>query len=413
MQKAYSRGLMWFRRDLRSTDNAALHHALKNCSEVYCVFVFDTDILDILPREDRRVEFIRESLVELDRSLRALCGHAGAGLIVRHGSAAIELPRLAHELRVRAVYANHDYEPQAVARDTAVRSALALAGVALHTSKDHVIFEQAELLTQSGKPYVVFTPYRNAWLTKVDAFYVQPYPVAKYANALAERPASLRRDVPTLRDIGFAVTNLARIGIQAGENEASALFSNFRDRMARYHETRDFPAIKGPSYLSVHLRFGSISLRQLVTAAHQASTRGSAGATVWLSELIWRDFYFQILANFPHVVTRSFKPAYDAIEWEKGRHARALFRSWCEGRTGYPIVDVAMQQINQTGYMHNRLRMAVASFLCKDLGLDWRGGSATLPKSSTTSTWQPITVAGNGPVRVAAMRSPIFAFSIR
>ncbi|MGH8335577.1 MAG: cryptochrome/photolyase family protein, partial [Gammaproteobacteria bacterium] len=351
MQKSYARGLMWFRRDLRCSDNAALYHALKNCGEVYCVFVFDTDILDALPREDRRVEFIRESLVALDSELRTLCGRAGAGLIVRRALASTEIPRLAHELGVQAVYANHDYEPLAIDRDAAVRSALAIGRVALHTSKDHVIFERDELLTQSGKPYAVFTPYKTAWLKKVDAFYLQPYAVAPYARALADRPASLRRDVPALRDIGFAQTNLAIVGIRAGERASLALFNEFRGRMARYHQTRDFPAIKGPSYLSVHLRFGSISLRQLAAAAHEASARGSAGAAVWLSELIWRDFYFQILANFPHVVTRSFKPAYDAIEWEHGQHALALFRAWCEGRTGYPIVDAAMQQINQTGYM--------------------------------------------------------------
>ncbi len=365
---------MWFRRDLRCSDNAALHQALQDCGEVYCAFVFDSVILEGLPREDRRVEFIRESLVQLDDALRALSGRAGAGVIVRHAVAENEIPRLAHELGVHAVYANHDYEPLAIARDAAVRSALARGRVAFHTSKDHVIFERDELQTQGGKPYVVFTPYRTAWLKKVDAFYLKPHPVEKHAQALAERPAGLRKSVPALRDIGFATTNLASLGIRAGENGARALFNNFRSRMERYHETRDFPAIKGPSYLSVHLRFGTISLRQLAAAAQQASLRGSAGARVWLSELIWRDFYFQILANFPHVVTHSFKPAYDAIEWERDGHAQTLFRAWCEGCTGYPIVDAAMRQINQTGYMHNRLRMITASFLCKDLGVDWRWG---------------------------------------
>lgn len=365
---------MWFRRDLRCSDNAALHHALQNCGEVFCAFVFDTAILEGLPREDRRVEFIRESLVRLDDALRALSGRAGAGLIVRHALAEAEIPRLAYELDVQAVYANHDYEPTAIARDAAVRSALALGRVAFHTSKDHVIFEQDELLTQSGHPYVVFTPYRTAWLKKVDAFYLTPYPVEKHAQALAERPAALRNSVPTLRDIGFASTNLADLGIRAGEDGARALFDNFRARMGRYHETRDFPAIKGPSYLSVHLRFGCISVRQLAAAAYDASLRGSAGASIWLGELIWRDFYCQILAHFPQVVTRSFKPAYDGIEWEQGLRAQALFRAWCEGRTGYPIVDAAMRQLNQAGYMHNRLRMITASFLCKDLGVDWRRG---------------------------------------
>lgn len=378
MDKTYPTGLVWFRRDLRVRDNAALYHALKACRQVHAVFVFDTAILDGLPRQDRRVEFIRESLLQLDEALRALARKPGAGLLVAHAAAQDEIPRLARELGVQSVFANHDYEPQAVARDAAVRGALAEAGIALHTAKDQVIFERDELLTQAGKPYAVFTPYKNAWLAKVDGFYLKPYPVETYGEALAERPAALRT-IPSLADLGFQATNLAGLPIPTGLKGGRELLEEFAPRIDRYHETRDFPAVKGPSYLSVHLRFGTVSIRELAGRAHALSAAGSAGAATWLSELVWRDFYFQVLANFPHVVdakgaSHSFKREYDAIKWERGKHAQALFEAWCEGRTGYPLVDAAMAQINQTGYMHNRLRMVVASFLCKDLGLDWRWG---------------------------------------
>ncbi|MES2423066.1 MAG: deoxyribodipyrimidine photo-lyase [Pseudomonadota bacterium] len=374
MEKAFASGLVWFRRDLRCDDHAALYHALKSCKQVHCVFIFDSTILDPLPRKDRRVEFIRESLVALDGELRALAGQPEAGLIVQHAPAQDALPALAVLLGVQAVFANHDYEPQAIARDAQVLGALANAGIALHTYKDQVVFERDEVLTQMGRPYGVFTPYKNAWLKKVDDFYLRSYPVARYAATLAPRPEALRQGVPTLADIGFAPTNLAELKIPTGAAGGRALFEDFFDRMDDYHQTRDFPAVKGPSYLSVHLRFGTVSIRKLAATARQRQLEGSQGAAIWLSELIWRDFYFQILFNFPKVVAGAFKPEYDAITWEHGKHADALFAAWCEGRTGYPLVDAAMAQINQTGYMHNRLRMVVASFLTKDLGLDWRWG---------------------------------------
>ena len=372
--KEFHGGLMWFRRDLRVTDNAALYHALKSCVQVHCVFVLDREILDSLPRADRRVEFIREALVELDAALRELAGHPDAGLIVLHAVARQELPHLARKLGVQAIFANHDYEPQALERDAVVRGALANAGIALHTYKDQAIFERDEILTQMGNPYGVFTPYKNAWLKKVDAFYLRPYPVARHAAALVPRPQGHVHPVPHLEDLGFERTNLSDLRIPAGAHGGQQLFEQFLHRIDRYNETRDFPAVKGPSYLGVHLRFGTVSIRQLASEAHRLTRQGSPGASVWLSELIWRDFYFQVLANFPQVATRSFKPEYDAIRWEHGKHADTLFTAWCEGRTGYPIVDAAMAQINQTGYMHNRLRMVVASFLVKDLGIDWRWG---------------------------------------
>ena len=377
MTQKYDAGLIWFRRDLRADDNAALYHALKACRQVFCVFVFDRDILDALPRADRRVEFIRESLVDLDRQLTALAhqqGRPGAGLIVQHGTAGEALPALALALSAEAVFANHDDEPQSLARDARVREALARDGKAFHSFKDHVIFERKEVLTLGGKPYSVFTPYKNAWLKKVDDFYLKSYSVQDDSCALAERPAAYRSGVPTLADIGFASTNLADLKIPTGSSGGKLLLDDFMARIDQYHATRDFPSVKGPSYLGVHLRFGTVSIRRLAATALRLQRQGSPGAAVWLSELIWRDFYAQILSNFPHVAGHAFKPAYDAIAWEQGPAAKALFQAWCEGRTGYPLVDAAMAQINQTGYMHNRLRMVTASFLVKDLGIDWRWG---------------------------------------
>jgi deoxyribodipyrimidine photo-lyase len=371
----YTTGLMWFRRDLRAQDNAALFHALRHCERVYAVFVFDQEILDKLPRADRRVEFIRESLVDLNAQLAQLAKTTQAVLIVRHAWAGEDIPKLAVQLGAQAVFTNHDYEPQATARDTQVRGALANSGISFHTFKDQVIFERDEVLTQGGTPYGVFTPYKNNWLKKVNDDALRAYPVESYAGALKAAPEKFAQGVPSLTDIGFEKTNLAQLKIPTGATGGQQLLDDFITRMDRYHETRDFPAVKGPSYLSVHLRFGTVSIRQLVSHA-RSRPEGDEGARVWLSELIWRDFYAQILHHFPHVAERSFKPEYDAIQWERGKHAEQLFKAWCEARTGYPIVDAAMRQLNETGYMHNRLRMIVASFLTKDLGVDWRWGEA-------------------------------------
>jgi len=372
MEKVLDSALVWFRRDLRSEDHAALFHALKSARKVWCAFVFDTDILDPLPRVDRRVEFIRDSLAELDTRLRAL--QPQGGLIVRHGSAINELPRLAEQLHVQAVYANHDDEPDAIARDNRVRGILADRGIALHTSKDHVVFERSEVLTASGKPYSVFTPYKNAWLKRLEPFYLSAYPVEKYADSLAPLPEGVTGGVPNLAEIGFEATNLHEMRLGLGSSGAQEMLAEFLPRIDRYDEARNFPSVKGPSYLSTHLRFGTVSIRQLAREAAARMHQGSSGAATWLSELIWRDFYHQVLHHHPHVVNASFKPEYDAIKWEHGKQADALFAAWCDGRTGYPLVDAAMAQINQSGYMHNRLRMVVASFLVKDLGIDWRWG---------------------------------------
>jgi deoxyribodipyrimidine photo-lyase len=380
MPKTFQTGLFWFRRDLRANDNVGLHRALSQCERVHCVFVLDTDILDALPRQDRRVEFIVQSLRQLDGDLRSHAGRAACGLIVRHGRARHEVVQLAQTLGVQAVFSNHDDEPDALRRDNDVRTALTLQGREFFSFKDHVIFERRQILTQAGSVYGVFTPYKAAWLKKITDAELAAHAIEPLAGALADRPEGMRTEPPGLEEIGFESTNLNQLRLPPGSAGAHSLLQDFQPRLAAYGQSRDFPAQKGPSYLGVHLRFGTVSIRHLVGLARRAVQDGmaagqdSSGAATWLSELIWRDFYAQILANHPLVEKYSFKPEYDSIAWRKGPEAEADFRAWCQGQTGYPLVDAAMAQINQTGYMHNRLRMVVASFLVKDLGIDWRWG---------------------------------------
>ncbi len=362
---AYDSALHWFRRDLRDDDNASLYHALKSAQRVHCVFVFDREILDKLgDRADRRVEFIRESVAELQASLRA----RGGDLLVLHDTARTAIPALARRLAVDAVFANGDYEPGALERDAAVGKTLEANGRRMHLAKDQVVFEKDEVLTQAGKPYTVFTPYKNAWLAKIQAepFYLEAYPVASHARALA--PGAAQAPMPSLEEMGFEGTGIAQLGIPTGMSGARATLADFARRIERYAEARDFPDVKGVSYLSVHNRFGTVSIREL---ARMAAKRKGVGPATWLSELIWRDFYFQILWHYPGVVDSAFRTAYDDIEWPDDA---ALFAAWCEARTGFPLVDAAMRQLNRTGYMHNRLRMVTASFLAKDLLVDWRRG---------------------------------------
>ncbi|MFN3716989.1 MAG: cryptochrome/photolyase family protein [Thiobacillus sp.] len=358
----YSRALVWFRRDLRDFDHAALYRALKSARQVVCVFVFDREILDALPGPaDRRVEFIHASVSELQQALQA----RGGGLMVLHDHARAAIPRLAIDLGAEAVYCNHDDDPAALARDAAVETALSRAGIAFHHDKDCTIFEREEVLTAAGTPFSVFTPYKNAWLKKLAPFYLTAYPVEHYADRLAAESNS----IPTLAAMGFAKTNLAELKLPVGMSGGARLFEDFLNRIGQYKEARDFPAVKGPSYLSVHLRFGTVSVRQL---AATACGIGGRGAETWLSELIWRDFYHQILWHRPDLASgRAFKPQLDALPWP---NPPGHFAAWREARTGYPLVDAAMRQLNQTGYMHNRLRMVTASFLTKDLLVDWRLG---------------------------------------
>ena len=350
--------LCWFRRDLRSIDHAALYHALKNSREVYCVFVFDTDILGHLSdQSDRRVEFIWHSVNELQQALENL----GGGLIIRHGSALAEIPSLVEELGVDALYFNHDYEPDALGRDDRLKQILQSQGIVSHSFKDQVIFEKNEILARNGRPYNVFTPYKNTWLKQLAPYFTAAYPVEKYAAALAPQSTPL----PSLEDLGFQSTDLK---LATGMSGARALWADFKPRIAHYQEWRDYPSAKGTSCLSAHLRFGTISIRELVRFA--LSQNGS-GAQTWLSELIWREFYQMLLYHHPGVVNHAFKSKYDTIKWPG---SEAHFLAWCSGQTGYPLVDAAMRQLNQTGYMHNRLRMVAASFLVKDLHVNWQKG---------------------------------------
>lgn len=363
-----SKILVWFRRDLRAHDHAALHHALVAGTEVYCVFVYDTDILDPLPKDDRRVQFIHASLAQLDADLQAMQGH----LLVRHGRAADEIVKLAAKLKVDAVYTNRDYDPAAIARDADVAERLQADGRSLQSFKDQVIFEQNEVLTLGGKPFSVFTPYKNAWLKKMAA---QPdctvaYAIDTHAGHFVAGPSAL----PSLTKLGFKEPVVPAQPF--GMDGASSLFEAFIPRMPEYDTSRNFPAQDATSRLSMHLRFGTVSVRHLVRTVQQlaANGAGGVGAPVWMAELIWREFYQMILFIHPRVVGAPFKQVFEAVQWEQGPEAHALFKAWCEGRTGYPLVDAAMAQINQTGFMHNRLRMVTASFLVKDLGIDWRWG---------------------------------------
>lgn len=354
--------LAWLRRDLRLDDNAALGRALAKHGRVFCAFVFDTEILDALEsRADRRVEFIWQSVRELRETLRG----QGGDLIVLHGRAREEVPRLAADLGVSEVVAAEDYEPAAVARDHEVGERLRANGIGLTLVKDTVVFAKSELLTQGGRPFTVFTPYKNAWLKLVGEAELAPRLDEADLKHLA-RP-SHEICLPELRELGFEHADLAS-GIQAGEAGALQALEDFLARIDRYQEERDFPALGAGSGLAIHNRFGTISVRRLVRAARD---RRTVGADCWLAELIWRDFFFQVLHHHPRAAQEAFRPQFARIEWPNDA---ALFAAWREGRTGYPLVDAAMRQLNATGNMHNRLRMVVASFLVKDLLVDWRWG---------------------------------------
>lgn len=361
MSFTYPCSLCWFRRDLRLHDHAALFHALKNGATVHCVFVFDNDILDKLPnKSDRRVDFIWQSVLELHNELEKL----GNTLHVLHGSARELIPLLARQLKAEAVYCNRDYEPAAMERDHFVAQQLNAEGIFFHNHKDQVIFDRDEVLNGSGKPYAVFTAYKNAWLKKLDDFFLRPYPTGMYFSRLAQCDST---QLPGLGSLGF---NPADPGLPCGMSGAGILFGDFQSRMESYCEARDFPAINGTSLLSTHLRFGTISIRALARYARHAP---GSGAQTWLSELIWRDFYQMLLSHHPQVVHHAYKSRFDDLAWDNNRD---WFAAWCEGRTGYPLVDAAMRQLKCTGFMHNRLRMVTASFLVKDLQIDWRWGEA-------------------------------------
>jgi len=354
--------LIWFRRDLRLADHAALFHALNAARRTRAVFVFDTDILDTLAdRADRRVAFIWRGVAELKAALEA----RGGALHVLHGSARREIPALAARWGVDAVFAARDYEPFAGARDAAVAATLAAQGRRLILVKDQVVFDTDEVLTGTGRPFQVFTPYKRAWLARLTPERYAAYPVEERLDRIQpEAPALL----PNLEALGFRSEALDALRLVPGEAGARDLLGDFLGRMRAYRQQRDFPALKGPSYLSAHLRFGMVSIRELVRRALEI---GGEGGETWLSELIWREFYQMLLWHYPHTAEHAFQAKFDAITWPD---PPGHFEAWAAARTGYPIVDAAMRQLNGTGYMHNRLRMIAASFLVKDLHVDWRRG---------------------------------------
>ncbi len=341
--------LFWFRRDLRLDDNAGLYHALRSGHKVLPVFVFDTNILDELKdKQDKRVTFIHQAITELAEALQ----EQGSTLYVYYGMPADCYKKLLSEYDVAAVYTNHDYEPYAKKRDEEIAELLLAKNIPLYTYKDQVIFEKNEVVKDDNTPYTVFTPYSKKWKAKLNDFYLKPYPTGKYFDALAKHKALA---VPTLKDMGFE------------EAEADYPSKRLNHELAKsYDKTRDYPAMHGTTRLSLHLRFGTISIRKLTAKAKELND-------TLLNELIWRDFYQCILWHFPHVVNYSFKKEYDKIKW---RNNEEEFERWCTGTTGYPIVDAGMRQMNETGYMHNRVRMIVASFLTKHLLIDWRKGEA-------------------------------------
>ena len=373
-------GLVWLRRDLRLFDSQAIYKALQDCDQIFLCFVFDTTILNPLIAkgftQDRRVDFIWQSVGEMDTELKQK--NPQSRIIQLHGDPQELIPELANSLGVSCVYTNHDYEPVAQKRDLAVATSLDKLGIVFFGFKDHVIFEKQEVLTKEGNVYSVFTPFKNAWLKKLSDTDLAPYPCfidAKDSKQLASVPKKFQIHI-SLEEMGFSSSGIDSF-IKPGMSGASLAFDDFVERMHQYHISRDFPSIKGPSYLSTHLRFGTISIRALAREAHQHMLAGSMGASIWLSELIWRDFYFMILANHPRLADgASFKPDYDKIIWDNDDVAHKRFQAWCDGKTGYPLVDAAMRQLNKTGYMHNRLRMVAACFLIKDLGIDWRKGEA-------------------------------------
>jgi deoxyribodipyrimidine photo-lyase len=360
--------IYWFRRDLRLHDNRALFEALQNGCPVLPLFIFDTYILDKLPdQRDKRVGFIYHAISKLQDELVKM----GSSLLVLHGKPLDIFQQLQHQYAISAVYANHDYEPDAIKRDSAISDLLKSHNIRFETYKDQVIFEKAEVLKPDGTPYTVFTPYSKRWKQQLTEETVKSFPSQDYLMHLYKTNPF---HFPALTAIGFA---------DAGNTFEPARIDENKIRL--YHETRDFPSLNGTSGLSVHLRFGTVSIRALVQIALQLNES-------WLNELIWREFFMMILYHFPKVVTNSFKKQYDRIVW---RNNEAEFHRWCTGNTGYPIVDAGMRELNATGYMHNRVRMIVASFLTKHLLIDWRWGEAYFAEklldyelSSNNGNWQ-------------------------
>ncbi len=340
--------IFWFRRDLRLQDNAALFAALQ-AGETLPIFIFDKDILDDLKdKEDKRVSFIHEQVQWLKEQLEEM----SSTLRVFHGRPVDIFKLLMEEYEIDGVYAGADYEPYAIKRDEEVAEKLSEQDIKLELVKDHVIFEYDEVLKQDGTPYIIYTPYMRAWKKRLQAMQVEHYPSEAFTHQFkSHAPVPM----PSIEDIGF---HRVDHGVDEPRLEP--------DLLARYQKDRDYPQVDATSHIGPHLRFGTISTRAAVNIAMDSSE-------IWLNQLIWREFFIQILANFPHTATRSFREKYDAIAWQNDKNE---FRLWCEGKTGFPMVDAGMRQLLATGYMHNRVRMVTANFLTKLLLIDWRWGEA-------------------------------------
>lgn len=342
--------LFWFRRDLRLNDNAGLYHALKESESVLPIFIFDTSILNkLVNKYDRRVDFIHQALTHLQQQLIA----NGSSLKVMYGNPISLLQELSETYTLQTVYTNHDYEPYARERDAQITQLLNAKGIAFKTFKDQCVFEKEEVVKDDGKPYTVFTPFSRKWKKTLRPFHYKAYPTEQYAHHFYKtKPLP----IISLTEMGFQKTDMV---FTAQATVPNAL-------LEKYKEQRDYPAVAGTSRLSVHLRFGTISIRGLVQQSFGVSEP-------WLNELIWRDFYMMILWHFPHAANGGFRAEYDRIPW---RNNETDFEKWCQGKTGFPIVDAGMRELNATGFMHNRVRMIVSSFLVKDLLIDWRWGEA-------------------------------------
>lgn len=340
--------IFWFRRDLRLEDNCGLFQALAGEHPVLPIFIFDPQILNRLTsKKDARVEFIHHALQKVKNQLQAL----GADILVLHRDPLAAFQHISIQFSIQSIYTNHDYERYGVERDLKISNWASDQGIVFQSFKDQVVFEKSQLLSGQGTPYTVFTPYSRKWKERLSQ-----EPIRTFGSELGQNYLRAEFLFPSLDDLGFEASGLDFPGDQVKD-----------DLIRNYGAHRDFPALPGTSRLSVHLRFGTISVRSLVL-------RALGNSETWLNELIWRDFYFSILYHFHQVSEgKAFRKEYDLIEW---RNDETEFAAWCEGRTGYPLVDAGMRELNQTGFMHNRVRMVVASFLVKHLLIDWRWGEA-------------------------------------
>ncbi len=366
--------LFWFRRDLRIDDNCGLYNALIGGQKVLPVFIFDTGILGKLTEQsDKRVAFIYNSVSDLKREFEK----HGSTLLVLYGSPLDIFRLLLEKYNIVSVYANHDYEPYSINRDKSVEELLKVRGVEFRTFKDQVIFEKSEVVKSDGSPYTVFTPYSRAWKTALQKSPLPEFPSEHFLGSLFKTEKS---HLPDINEIGFYKCDTMAVNPLIRE-----------DIISNYQLTRDLPSVEGTSNLGIYLRFGRLSIRKIVSVALRLNDS-------WLNELIWREFFMMIISNFPYVVDTSFKKKYDLIRW---RNDEEEFFKWCNGMTGYPMVDAGMRQLNQTGLMHNRVRMVAASFLTKHLLIDWRAGETYFASklldyeiSSNNGNWQ--WAAGSG-----------------